>query len=152
MKELTPLAFRSDELPTDSAYATLIREVAAVEGQDASTVRLNYFKTSEADSIALKGWIERIHKASKARRAPAYDVTRQNCATFTICGLVAGNAIRPDAKISLVPNWLFELLSVPSAENYSHGERSRPKERVPDAESTFKPCGPGNPYCPGNKD
>ena len=148
--ELPPLTFRSDDLPTDASYRALTTQLASIEGQDASTVRLNYFKTSPADTLALKNWINGIYAASKARKAPRYDVAKQNCAVFTICGLIAGRAIKSDTKISLVPNTLFDLLSLPSDENYFNGDRTRPHATgTPDVQSTFTPCGPNNPYCPG---
>jgi len=97
-------------------------------GQNPSTVRMNYFKTSEADTLALDAWIKRLKDASDRRQAPYYGVTRQNCATFSIAGLIQGNAIE-NRNISIIPNRLFDLLSLISTENYSNGQRT-PKEKV----------------------
>ncbi len=127
-QNLNPVQFGSDGLPTDAAYKALTQQVAGFEHQDPSTVRMNYFKTSEADTLALDAWIKRIKDASNRRQAPTYDVTRQNCATFCIVGLIQGNAIQ-NRGISLIPNRLFDLLSGVSTENYSNGQRT-PKEVI----------------------
>jgi RHS repeat-associated protein len=126
--DLQPVQFGSHGLPTDASYKALVDQVAKFEGQDPSTVRMNYFKTSEADTLALDAWIKRLKDASDRRQAPAYDVTRQNCATFCIAGLIQGNAIE-NRNISIIPNRLFDLLSLISTENYSNGQRT-PKEKV----------------------
>ena len=126
--DLQPVQFGSDGLPTDASYRALAQQVAQKEGQDPSTVRMNYFKTSEADTLALDAWIKRMKDASDRRQAPYYDVTRQNCATFCIAGLIQGNAIE-NRNISIIPNRLFDLLSLISTENYSNGQRT-PKEKV----------------------
>jgi hypothetical protein len=126
--DLTPVQFGSDGLPTDASYRTLTQQVAGFEHQDPSTVRMNYFKTSGADTLALNAWIKRIKDASNRRQAPTYDVTRQNCATFCIAGLIQGNAIQ-NRGISIIPNTLFNLLSGVATENYSGGQRS-PQEVV----------------------
>ncbi len=126
--DLNPVQFGSDGLPTDAAYKALAQQVAGFEHQEPSTIRMNYFKTSEADTLAVDAWIKRLKDASDRKQAPAYDVTRQNCAVFCIAGLIQGNAIQ-NKNISLVPNTLFQLLSGVATENYSNGQRS-PKEQV----------------------
>jgi RHS repeat-associated protein len=125
---LSTVQFGGNGLPTDASYTELVQQVAKIEGQDPSTVRMNYFKTSETETMALDAWIQRNKAASDRRQAASYDVTRQNCATFCIAGLIQGNAIE-NKGLSLTPNILFELLSLRSVENYSQGQRS-PKEKV----------------------
>src|SRR4029077_15386056 len=108
-------------------------------------VGFNYFKTSETDSVLLHEWIRRIKEASDKGKAPDYDITRQNCATFCIIGLIAGHAINQDQRVSLIPNRLFMILAGLATENYAHGLRSpynwkaRPKEKV--THKIKPPCG-----------
>jgi len=138
---LGTVQFGPDGLPTDASYKSLVAEVAQYKHQDPSTIRLNYFKTSEADTIALDAWIQRLKEASDRGRAPYYDVTRQNCAVFCIVGLIQGGAIQNEG-ISIIPNDLFDLLSLISTENYSNGQRS-PQEVVT---TTIINC--AGPACP----
>jgi hypothetical protein len=48
--DLKPVAFNSSGLPTDDAYKQLASEVGQIEGQPASTVGFNYFKTSDSET------------------------------------------------------------------------------------------------------
>jgi RHS repeat-associated protein len=126
--ELKPVQFGPGGLPTDAAYKALAEQVAGFEHQDPSTVRMNYFKTSEAETQALDAWIKRIKDASDRGEAPQYDVTRQNCATFCIVGLIQAGAIE-NKRISLVPNKLFELLTGRAADNYPAPRKKTPAEQ-----------------------
>jgi hypothetical protein len=132
-------------LPTDTGYRELTQQLAMVENQDPSTIRMNFFITSEMDTNAADAWIQRMKEASDKGRAPDYLVNSQNCATFTIVGLIQGNAISANQKISIIPNSLFDLLSRISTENESQGQRT-PTEVVT---SKIIPCGgPGQVPCP----
>ena len=51
-------------LPTDAGYKQLAAEVAKDEKQDPSTVRMNFFITSELDTNAADAWIQRMKEAS----------------------------------------------------------------------------------------
>jgi RHS repeat-associated protein len=128
VQSLSPVNFKSDGLPSDASYKQLTDEVAKIEGQDPSTVRLNYFKTSSADTATVNAWIARIKAASDAGKAPDYDVSSQNCATFCRAGLIQGGAIR-NGKFSNIPNVFFNELRALATESYSNGQRS-PKEVV----------------------
>jgi RHS repeat-associated protein len=124
VQSLAHVAFRSDGLPTDESYKQIGEEVAKIEGQNSDTVRMNYFKTSSADTGALIAWMDRI-----ARNAPHYNVCSQNCATFTRAGLIVAGAISDTSRLSNIPNVLFNELTALATENYSHGQRT-PKEIV----------------------
>ena len=124
VQALNPVNFQGNGLPTDVSYKELSEEVAKIEGQPASTVGFNYFKTSEADSIALDNWMQEW----KTHQAPDYNVTNQNCATFCIAGLIQGHAIE-NKNISIIPNRLFTLLSGLATENWTWQGRT-PKEKV----------------------
>jgi RHS repeat-associated protein len=129
VQQLKPITFRDDGLPTVKSYQELSDEVAKVEGQATNTVGLNYFKTSEADSIALDNWMKQMKEASDRLRAPDYRVNSQNCATFCIAGLLNAHAVQ-NQGLSIIPNRLFRILSGLSAENYSDRQRSKPREKV----------------------
>ncbi len=125
VQQLNPVTFRDDGLPTVESYKELSDEVAKIEGQAANTVGFNYFKTSEADSIALDNWMQ----AWKNAHSPDYQVNKQNCATFCIAGLLTAHAVQ-NKGLSIIPNRLFMILAGLSAENYADGQRSKPKEKV----------------------
>jgi len=107
----TKVQFGATGLPTDASYKALASEVAGIErGQDPSSVRMNYFKTTDADTVALDAQMDRLQAASDQHKAPVYHVGMQNCAACTISGLIQSGAITSDTRISLVPNKLFDLL------------------------------------------
>jgi RHS repeat-associated protein len=129
VQQLSPVTFRDDSLPTVESYKQLSDEVAKIEGQASNTVGFNYFKTSEADSIALDNWMQQMKEASDRGKAPDYRVNSQNCATFCIAGLLNAHAVQ-NKGLSIIPNRLFMILAGLSAENYANGQRSKPKEKV----------------------
>jgi RHS repeat-associated protein len=120
---LGTVRFGPDGRPTEAAYYDLEQQVAGYEHQNPTTVRMNYFKTTEAETQALDSWIQLIKK-----KAPYYNVTDQNCAVFTIVGLLQANAIK-NGNISLVPNTLFNLLFGRATENYAWGHKQDPEGR-----------------------
>jgi RHS repeat-associated protein len=124
VQALSPVQFQGNGFPTDASYKQLSEEVAKIEGQPASTVGFNYFKTSEADSIALDNWMQEW----KTHQGPDYNLTNQNCATFCIAGLIQGHAIE-NKDISIIPNRLFMLLAGRATENWTWQGRT-PKEKV----------------------
>jgi RHS repeat-associated protein len=136
VQQLPEVSFGANGLPTDVAYKQLANEVANFEGQDPSSVRMNYFKTSDADTAALDAWIGRTKGASDQRCYVGYNVGSQNCATYTIVGLFVAHAIQ-NSHISLIPNSLFDLLSPLATENYSQGKRSDPEA---DRKKQHKDC------------
>ena len=129
VQQLSPVTFREDGLPAVESYKQLSDEVAKIEGEASSTVGLNYFKTSEADSIALDNWMQQMKEASDKGRAPNYQVNSQNCATFCIAGLLNTHAVQ-NKGLSIIPNRLYMILAGLSAENYANGQRSKPKEKM----------------------
>lgn len=125
---LNPVKFGSNGLPTNASYKELADEVAKIEGENPNSVGFNYFKTSEADSIALDNWMQDW----KNHQAPDYQVNTQNCATFCIAGLTKAGVIGYGAKIgwgATIPNRLFMLLSGLATENWTSQGRT-PKEHV----------------------
>jgi RHS repeat-associated protein len=129
VQPLSPVAFREDGLPTVESYKQLSDEVAKIEREASNTVGFNYFKTSEADSIALDNWMQDW----KNHPAPDYQVNTQNCATFCIAGLTKAGVLGDGQKLgwgATIPNRLFMILAGLSAENYADGQRSKTKEKV----------------------
>lgn len=118
-----PVKFGPNGLPTDASYKELAYELGKIEGQPASTVGFNYFKTSDADTVALETWIQNW----KTTNAPDYDVLSSNCAAFCIAGLVVGHAIE-NKNISLIPNRLFTLLSQVADETWTWQGRQDNRE------------------------
>lgn len=123
IQSLQPVKFGPNGLPTDASYKELAYELGKIEGQPASTVGFNYFKTSDADTVALETWIQNW----KTTNAPDYDVLSSNCAAFCIAGLVVGHAIE-NKNISLIPNRLFTLLSQVADETWTWQGRQDNRE------------------------
>jgi len=135
---LPRVQFGTDHLPTAASYAALKQAVARAEGVDSKTVRMNYFRTSEAETMALDGWI-RQQKKSPGR----YELCARNCAVFSVRGLEAGGAISPAQArgLSIDPNLLFWQLGNLADQN----QPATNKEKV-----TSKICFPdesGNQVC-----
>ena len=126
-------------LPTDASYKQLAQEVADIERQPASTVGFNYFMTSEAESISLEQWMYQMKALSDRGAAPDYQVNTQNCATFTLAGLLRAGAIQ-NSGLSIVPNSLFMILWTRAAENYTWQGRKKPDSEPDRKAPHHKPC------------
>ena len=107
--------FGSDGLPTPDSYKAIESAMAGIEKAPASTVRLNYFKTSDAETAALREWMKQQHD-----NAGKYKLFTRNCANYTVQGLLAGHALNQGqaSKLSNHPNTLFEQL-IPLANDSS---------------------------------
>jgi RHS repeat-associated protein len=129
---LPKVQFGSDHQPTPESMQAVKAAIAKNDegGVDPNTIRVNYFQTSDTDTVALKNWMREQQEAAQRGQGPfaKYRVWgSQNCATFCVRGLVAGNAITNAAasNMSIVPNGLhWELLglqqSKPLQEHVSH--------------------------------
>lgn len=129
---LPKVQFGSDHQPTPESMQAVKAAIAKNDegGVDPNTVRVNYFQTSDADTMALKNWMREQQEAAQRGQGPfaKYRVWgSQNCATFCVRGLVAGNALTNTAasSLSIVPNGLYwELLglqqSKPLQEQVTH--------------------------------
>jgi RHS repeat-associated protein len=118
--DMPKVEFGSNGLPTAASYAALEKAVAAAEGVNPSTVRLNYFKTSESETAALDEYIKQ--KQAKPGR---YGVCDRNCATFTMGGLMSAGVLqRWQANfISIDPNSMFKDLSGLADDNKRGNEK-----------------------------
>jgi RHS repeat-associated protein len=112
---LPTVQFGANGLPTDASYSALISAVAGFESNiegstiDPSTVGMDYFKTSSAETAALDQYINAMQAASNAGKAPTYCVIGSSCRDYALSGLIVGGAVdRWRAPyLSIVPNTLF---------------------------------------------
>jgi hypothetical protein len=134
----------ADGLPTSSSLAALARQAAAREGQDPSTVGMNYFKTSSADTQAMLTFVGNAVKAEKLSGGtdPSYCFMGPNCADFVVSVLQRGHVLPESAASSspfaYVPNLLYRTLAGIASVNYAY----RAEQKV-----TTKLCRPGPTDC-----
>ena len=124
----TIVEFGPDGLPTPFSYAALARDVAKIENnQDPNSVQMNYFKTSDANTLALKSYIEQ-----KQHYLYVFCLMSHNCTGYTVTGLVNGGALSAQQAndVSLVPNFLYSDLLGIAADSYM----VTPGQSVPTAE------------------
>jgi len=91
----------ADGLPTQASYDALIKAVAKDEGQDPSSVDIDYFQTSDKEANDLDDYIRTMKAASDANEL-YYIAPGNNCADYALNGLAAGGAI---------PSFLPSLMS-----------------------------------------
>jgi hypothetical protein len=109
----TKVQFDANGQPADSLNAVK-KELATSgpeKGQDPSSIRLNYFKTTDGETANLDLWIQQQQEASNQGKAPKYNFYTNNCADFCVRGLLAGGAISNTKarQAGNIPNdlWLF---------------------------------------------
>jgi RHS repeat-associated protein len=110
--------FDSGGQPTTDSLNAIKQELSSSnlspeQGQDPSSIRLNYFKTTDAETANLDQWIKQQQDASNRGQAPNYNFLTNNCTMFCQRGLVAGNAITQSQadRYSIVPNIFFYQLN-----------------------------------------
>ena len=120
---LPNVQFGPDGVPTQSSYRELAQAVAKIEQQDPSTINFAYYKTSEADTAALDGFLSAKQEASDQRKLVWYFGIGNNCADFCINALSTAHVVGPEqaANASFIPNVLFWELSFRAA-SVSTGE------------------------------
>ena len=111
---LPTIQFGADGLPTDASMTALKNAVATIEGVNANTVNINYFKTTPQETANLNAWI-----AQQKAHPGQNHVCSTNCANFTKQGLVTGGAITQSQAngLSIVPNDEFYQLERYAPEN-----------------------------------
>jgi hypothetical protein len=112
------IQFDSNGNPTAHSLNAIKNELASSDlspekGQDPSSIRINYFKTTPQETVDLNRWITQQQTASDQGKSPDYNVFGNNCADFCMRGLVAGGALSQSQSngASNIPNTLFNQLN-----------------------------------------
>lgn len=119
----TKVELGNNGVPTPTSAAALMKELAGIESVDVHTVRMAYYKTSDAETAALDQYIQslRIFEKSWWNWASLYVVGAHDCAE--VCNTALGKAgIGRGSEGMDVPNWLFSwVLSQSAQATYSGG-------------------------------
>jgi RHS repeat-associated protein len=114
--------FDSNGQPTTDSLNAVKKELATSgpeKGQDPSSIRINYFKTTPEETANLDQWIKQQQDASNRGQSPRYNVATNNCTMFCQRGLVVAGVLDQNQAnhASPAPNgfwWqLWELQSRP---------------------------------------
>jgi hypothetical protein len=89
----TKVQFDSNNQPTANSLNAVKNELGKSDlspekGQDPSSIRLNYFKTTPSETANLDQWIKQQQDASDHGQSPRYNVETNNCTMFCQRGLV----------------------------------------------------------------
>ncbi len=146
----TRVKFRSDGTPLPGSFAVLTGEVADLENVDASSVDMAYFKTSEAETLALDHYLDSIDPNKHPGNGGLYVVGIHDC--IEVCNTALGRAgIGRGSEAFDIPRFVIWNYSFLSDSTYS-GEtgikkQNDRKKTKPDVHSTFSPCVEGDPNC-----
>jgi hypothetical protein len=112
------IQFDSNGNPTTASINAVKQELATSDlspekGQDAGSIRLNYFKTTPQETADLNQWIDQQQTASDQQKSPRYNVLTNNCTMFCQRGLVTGGAISQSeaSHSSIRPNTFWDQLN-----------------------------------------
>jgi RHS repeat-associated protein len=127
------IQFDSNGRPTGDSLNAVKKELGTTgpeKGQDPSSIRLNYFKTTPQETANLDQWIKQQQDASNQGKAPGYNVVTSNCTMFCGRGLVAAGVLDQNQAnhASPAPNgfWL-QLSDLQSREPCARTEASDDK-------------------------
>jgi RHS repeat-associated protein len=84
---LPNVEFGSGGVPTAASYRSLADAIGKIEGQEPGSINLAYFKTSEADTLALNNFLRTKKSVSDQGSLFLYFGIGNNCADFCINGL-----------------------------------------------------------------
>ena len=131
----TKIAFDGSGKPTQESLKALAHELAGIEGQDASSVSLAYYKTSPQDTAAMDSYMEYAFDHYIRAGYGIYEVTQNDCRDYARTTLGKGGVNMPFRTHGLTPNMILEILMKGAAASYSEEKK---KEEV-----THKivPCG-----------
>ena len=109
------IQFDSNGNPTADSLNAVKQELATSgpeKGQDPSSIRLNYFKTTDQETANLDQWIKQQQDASNQGKSPRYNVLRNNCTMFCQKGLVTAGVLSQSQAnhSSIVPNTFWNNL------------------------------------------
>jgi RHS repeat-associated protein len=110
---LPSVEFGSGGVPTAASYRSLADAIGKIEGQEPGSINFAYFKTSEADTLALDNFLRMKKSASDRGSLFPYFGMGNNCADFCINGLSTARVLSSSqaANASTIPNILFWELS-----------------------------------------
>ena len=127
--------FDSNERPTADSLNAVKKELGTSDlspekGQDPSSIRFNYFKTTPQETANLDQWIQQQQDASNQGKAPGYNVSTSNCTMFCQRGLVAAGVLDQNQAnhASPAPNgFWWQLWQLQSREPCARTEASDDK-------------------------
>ena len=107
--------FDGNGRPTSDSLNEVKKELATTgpeKGQDPSSIRLNYFKTTASETANLDAWIQQQQDISNSGKYHEYDVKSTNCTWFCARGLVAAGALDQNQanQASPAPNGFWRQL------------------------------------------
>jgi RHS repeat-associated protein len=113
------IAFGSDGLPTKSSLEAVTSEVSSIDKQATKSIRLDYFKTSPADTAALKNYLNNANKQQLNKQTPWYAIGHYDCRDFCLAGLHSANVARTfNPGVFSTPNSIIGELSGLANANY----------------------------------
>jgi RHS repeat-associated protein len=133
----TQVKFGSDGAPLVGSLAVLAGEVADLEGVDPSTVDMDYFMTSDADTQILDQYLDELSK----RSGGLYVVGMHDC--IEVCNVGLNKiGIGRGSEAGDIPRTMIWFYSAFANANYSGetGEETKRKGSKPDVNSTIKYC------------
>ena len=102
------ISYGADGKPTHESLAALANELADREGQPHDSVKVLYFRTTDAETAALDQYIAEARRQQLKGKAPEYVVGFRDCAWFCLNGLQRAG-IGQGSSVLTVPNWLYLL-------------------------------------------
>ncbi len=145
---LPNVQFGSNGLATSASWNALANVIGSFEHQDPASINFAYFKTSEADTLALDSFLRSKRQASNQGSLFPYLGLGNNCADFCINGLSTAHALSSEqaANASVIPNILFfELSRLANAVSTGQSRANDPKKRKEDV--TERICYEGQAGC-----
>jgi len=108
---LPRITFGTNGLPTRASFMEVSAALAKASGRSADSIRLAYFKTSEAETAKLDAWVQYTYDKSRSREGLTYNVFDQNCGHYCLTGLgiAQGRGAPPGGGFSF-PNFDFWIL------------------------------------------
>jgi hypothetical protein len=109
---LPKIQFGADDKPTAESLQAVKQAIAKNDegGINPDSIQITYFKTPEAETIALDNYFEQRNASSQAHKDP-YRVYSHNCDNFCQRGLVAAG-VMGTTNGSIVPNILAWQLAM----------------------------------------
>jgi RHS repeat-associated protein len=107
LQDLPKVSFDSDGTPTQASFDVLAAAVGKIKGQNPDSIKMSFFKTSEADTAALDSWLLQQYKRNLEKNSQTYVFYGNSCADFCERGLMIGGAPVGMTPMSAIPNLLL---------------------------------------------